>query len=80
MAGWSGQPTFFDEATAAELAGIVFLGDDFGGWVIGFDMQAGWRLVGVDNGSTPEKLEQRTLAEFITQRITDAQDVEPGTA
>ena len=40
----------FDEATAAELAGLLFLGDDFSGCVVGFDTRAGWRLVGVDNG------------------------------
>jgi hypothetical protein len=56
------------------LAGIVFLGDDFGGWVVGFDTRAGWGLVGVDNGSAPEPLESQTLAEFIARRLANAED------
>jgi hypothetical protein len=67
----------FDAATAAGLPGLLLLGDDFGGWVLGFDTRAGWRLVGVDNGSAPEPLEQRTLAAFVAQRVADAQDAEP---
>jgi hypothetical protein len=67
----------FDPATTAELAGVAFLGDDFGGWVVGFDTRAGWRLIGVDNGSSPQPLEHRTLAEFIGRRVADAQDAEP---
>jgi hypothetical protein len=75
-----GPADIFDEATAAKLAGVLLLGDDFGGWVVGFDSRDSWRLVGVDNGSAPEPLEQQTLAEFIAQRIADAQDVEPDAA
>jgi hypothetical protein len=75
--GLVGPDDIFDPATAAKLAGLAFLGDDFSGCVVGFDRRAGWRLVGVDNGSAPEPLEQRTLAEFIAQRVADAQDAEP---
>jgi len=68
----------FDEATAAELAGILLLGDNFGGWLLGFDTLAGWQLVGVDNGSLePKPVVQHTLAEFIAQRVMDGQDAEP---
>jgi hypothetical protein len=70
----------FDPATAAELAALAFLGDDFSGCVVGFDTRSGWRLVAVDNGSAPEPLEQRTLAEFIAQRVADAQGAEPDAA
>ena len=78
--GLVGPAEVFDAATAAELAGVALLGDDFSGWMVGFDTRAGWRLVGVDNGSAPEPLAQRTLAEFIAQRIADAQDAEPRAA
>lgn len=74
--GLIGPADIFDEATAAELVGVAFLGDDYSGWVVGFDIRAGWRLVGVDNGSAPEPLVQRTLAEFIAQRVADAQDAD----
>jgi hypothetical protein len=65
---------------ATALTGFLLLGDDFDCWVVGFDTRSGWRLVGVDNGSVPEPLEQQTLAEFIAQRVTDAQDTEPSVA
>jgi hypothetical protein len=78
--GLVGSADIFDEATAAELAGVVFLGDDFGGWVVGFDTRGEWRLVGVDNGSAPEPLGQRTLAEFIARRVADSQDAERSAA
>lgn len=69
--GLVGSHEIFDADTAAELVGIAFLGDNFSGCVIGFDTQAGWRLVAVDDGSAPEPLPQRTLVEFIEQRIAD---------
>lgn len=75
------EPTgIFDPTTAAELRGLVILGDDFSGCVVGFDTQAGWRLVSFDNSyhETPEPIEHTTLAEFIAQRVADAQDTEPG--
>lgn len=78
--GLVGAAELYDEVTAAELADVVFLGDDFGGWVVGFDTRTGWRLVGVDNGSAPEPLGHRTMAEFITKRVADAQDTEPVSA
>lgn len=78
--GLVGPADIFDEATATKLAGVAFLGDDFGGWVVGFDTRAGWRLVRVDNGSAPDPLGQRTVAEFIAQRVADAQDAEPSAA
>jgi hypothetical protein len=74
--GLVGPADILDPVTAAELAGLLLLGDDFGGWVIGFDTRAGWRLVGVDNGSAPKPLGPRTAAEFIAQRVADAQDAE----
>ena len=70
--GLVGPGDIFGALTAAELTGLVLLGDDFGGWVVGFDTRAGWRLVGVDNGSAAEPLGQRTLAAFIAERIADA--------
>ena len=80
--GLVGPADIFDPATAAELSGLAILGDDFSGCVIGFDTQAGWRLVSFDNSyhTAPEPLEQRTLAEFIAERVADAQDAEPDAA
>jgi hypothetical protein len=80
--GLVGPADIFDPATAATLSGLAILGDDFSGCVVGFDTRAGWRLVSFDNGyhAAPEPLEQRTLAEFIAQRVADAQDAEPGAA
>jgi hypothetical protein len=67
----------FGAVTAAELSGVLLLGDDFGGWVVGFDTRAGWRLVGIDHGSEPHAMEQKSLAEFIAQRVADSQEAEP---
>jgi len=73
------KPTdIFDEVTAAELAGVLFLGDNFGGWMVGFDTSTGWRLVSVDCSAKPHPLEHRSLAELVAQRVADAQEAEPG--
>jgi hypothetical protein len=70
---------FFDERTAGELPGILFFGDNFGGWMAGFDTRDGWRLVGVDSASPePYPEDAQTLAAFIAQRIKENQDAEPG--
>lgn len=80
--GLVGAADIFDPGTAAELADFAFFGDDFSGCVVGFDTRTGWRLVSFDNSyhTAPELLEQQTLAEFIAQRVADAQDAEPDTA
>jgi hypothetical protein len=60
----------FDPQTADALDGLLFLGDDFAGWVVGFDTRRGWRLVGVDHG-TPDAEPQgaRTVGEFVARRL-----------
>jgi hypothetical protein len=69
----------FDAETAAGLVGVVFLGDDFSGEVVGFDTRDGWRLVGFDNSysAEPEPQEARTLAEFIAERLAYCEPGEP---
>jgi hypothetical protein len=69
----------FDAETAAGLAGIVFLGDNFAGEVVGFDTRDGWRLVSFDNSVSPEPdpQEARTLAEFIAERLAYCESGEP---
>ena len=70
----------FDAHTAVGLAGIVFFGDNFAGWIVGFDTRDGWRLVGFDNSVSPDPdpEEARTVAEFIAARIADCECGEPG--
>ena len=71
----------FDEGSAAELPGLLFLGDNFGGWMVGFDTRAGWPLVEVDGSSLGRyPVEQPTLAAFIAQRIAEWQSAEPDPA
>jgi hypothetical protein len=68
----------FDPRTAAGLDGLLFFGDNFAGWVVGFDTHRGWRLVGVDNG-TPDSEPQdaQTVGEFIARRLAEQQEAEP---
>jgi hypothetical protein len=62
----------FGPRTSAELAGILFLGDNLAGWMVGFDTCKGWRLVGVDSFSlTPEPEPARTVGEFFTHRASE---------
>ncbi len=70
----------FDAETAAGLAGIVFLGDNFAGEIVGFDTRDGWQLVAFDNSvsADPDPQEARTLAEFIAERIAYCEPGEPG--
>lgn len=75
--GLVGPSDIFDPTTAAELTGVLLLGDDFSGWSVGFDTRAGWRLVGTDHGAEPHPLKQRSLLEYIAQLVADAQDDEP---
>lgn len=69
----------FDAETAAGLAGLVFLGDNFAGEVVGFDTRDAWRLVGFDNSysAEPEPQEARTLEEFIADRVAHCESGEP---
>ncbi len=71
--GLIGPQEIFDPATAAELTGVLLLGDDFSGWSVGFDTQAGWRLVGTDHGAEPHPIEQRSLSEYIARLVADAE-------
>jgi hypothetical protein len=63
---------FFDPATAAELSGVLFFGDDFGGWHGGFDTRAGWQIVGISSAA-PEPVPERagTIAEFVVQWLAE---------
>lgn len=65
--------SFFGTNPPAALDGILFVGDDNAGWMIGFDTRNGWRFVGVDScsrESSPEMAD--TLAAFIAERLADA--------
>jgi hypothetical protein len=63
---------FFPPETAANLEGIIFFGDNFAGWMVGFDTRDGWRIVGVD-GTSPETYpeEALTVGDFVAKRIGD---------
>jgi hypothetical protein len=78
--GLVGPDDIFDPLRAAELSGLLFFGDNFAGWLVGFDTLAEWRLVGVDDGLEPQPLEQHTVAEFIARFIADFEDARPGAA
>lgn len=61
---------FFDDATAVNLKGIVFFGDNFSGWMVGFDTRDDWRIVGVDCSSLdPFPESHQTVADFFAQRV-----------
>jgi hypothetical protein len=62
----------FDSRTPADLAGILFLGDNLAGWMLGFDTRNRWRLVGVDSSSlTPEPEPAQTVRAFFAQRASE---------
>lgn len=66
---------FFDVQTSEELDGIVFWGDDFAGWMAGFDTRDGWRIVGVDSASPrPYPEEAQTVGAFIARRVAQNPD------
>jgi hypothetical protein len=67
----------FDEMTAVKLRGLLLVGDDFAGWLLGFDRDTGWRMVGVNNGSLDGPVRARTLVEFIAQRVADRRESFP---
>ncbi|VTR93261.1 Uncharacterized protein OS=Pseudomonas synxantha BG33R GN=PseBG33_0190 PE=4 SV=1 [Gemmata massiliana] len=64
--------SFFDGVVASGLAGVLFFGDDFSGWMAGFDTLNGWGLVGVDS-SSPRPVPERakTIGEFVALRVSD---------
>ena len=65
----------FDPQTAASLDGILFFGDNFAGWMVGFDTRANWRIVGVDSYFLePHPEEAKTVGEFIAQRIANQEE------
>lgn len=61
---------FFDKKTAEGLDGILFFGDDFAGWMLGFETRGNWRMVGVDSGwPKPHPQGARTVAEFVEELL-----------
>ena len=66
----------FDPRMTAGLEGLVFLGDTFGGTLVGFDTRNGWQLIRVDDHTlevTPE--EARTVGKFLARRVAEQEDV-----
>src|SRR5262249_28220830 len=62
----------FGSRASADLAGILLLGDNFAGWMVGFDTRNRWRLVGVDScWLTPEPEQAQTVGEFFAQRASE---------
>jgi hypothetical protein len=63
----------FDASTVAELTGIVLIGDNFAGDVIGFDTRDGWRLVRSDIAYSPEPMPEaaRTVGQFLAEWLAD---------
>lgn len=60
----------FEKETAKRLAGILFFGDNFAGWMVGFDTRNDWQIVGVDCGRLkPHPQKARTVAEFVAQEV-----------
>jgi hypothetical protein len=62
----------FDPVDAAELSGVLFFGDDFGGWHIGFDPRAGWQVVSVSSTS-PELVPETvgSIGQFVAQWVAE---------
>lgn len=61
--------SIFDEATAKELEGIMFFGDDFNGYCGGFLTNENWKLVEVGSSCDLYELEM-TFEEFIREKIS----------
>jgi hypothetical protein len=60
----------FNETTAATLDGMVFFGDNFAGWILGFDTRDDWRIVGVDRSRRkPNPQKAQTIAEFVAELL-----------
>ncbi len=60
----------FDRKTAEALAGILFFGDNFAGWMVGFDTRSHWRIVGMgSHDRQPRPQSASTVGEFIAQEI-----------
>jgi len=65
---------FFDPDTAAQLDGILFFGDNFSGWMVGFDTRTDWRIVGVESSiPEPDPEQAQTIRDFIAQRIVTSE-------
>ena len=62
----------FDAATAEKLADLVLVGDNFSGGVLGFDQNQNGRLTLCDGGLV-EVFGQQTMAEFLAERLLDAE-------
>jgi hypothetical protein len=65
---------FFGPAAAPQLDGILFFGDDFSGWMVGFDTRNDWRIVGVDSSTRqPYPQQAQTVRDFISQLISESE-------
>jgi hypothetical protein len=70
---WPCSPSgIFDPVTADELNGVLFFGDDFGGWHAGFDTRDNWRVIGVSS-AFPEVRPERdaTISEFVARWVAE---------
>ncbi len=60
--------------TPEALANILFFGDNFAGWMVGFDKRNDWQIVGVDSGRPiPTIQEEKTIAEFIAKEVANCE-------
>ena len=58
----------YDAETAKDLKGILFIGDNFGGWVLGVNERG--NLVSFDGSSAgPEPEEEGTVYEFLADWV-----------
>jgi hypothetical protein len=73
--GLVGPEEIFDPHMIAGLEGLVFIGDNFSGTLVGFDTRNGWRLVCVDDHTHEVATEEaRTVGEFIARRVAEWDD------
>ena len=56
----------YDADTAASLAGVVLVGDNFGGWCVGYDSENDWVFGGVDSSGKFGPISEETLASLLT--------------
>lgn len=59
----------YDPTGAAELEGILIVGDNFSGECVGFDTRNKWRVVSIDYGDLLPTKGDATIGEFVAEWV-----------
>ncbi|WP_309397562.1 SMI1/KNR4 family protein [Cerasicoccus maritimus] len=70
--------SIYDEDTAEDLEGVLFFGDDYQGYCVGFDVNDDWKVVEYDSSLGELDVIAESFSEFIKAKLARIKSVLDG--